>query len=518
MPAKSALDPAAIVSDLRRYIEETEFTPVITSTGRIISAGDGVIVVDGLSEAKLGEIVKLPGSVFGLVLNLQDRQVSVVVLGEYSHLQVGQTVESTGRVLSVTASYSLLGRVVDPLMRPVDGLGPILADKKNQDMPVERIAPGVIERQDVHTPLQTGLKLIDALIPVGRGQRELIIGDRGIGKTAIALDAIINQSRLNKNLGPDEKRVISVYVAIGQKQSKVAQVMALLAAQDALSDTVIVEASAADSASLQYLAPFAATAVAEYFMQQGEDVLIVYDDLSKHAWAYRQLSLLLRRPSGREAYPGDIFYLHSRLLERAARMSDQLGGGSITALPIIETQAGDISAYIPTNVISITDGQIYLDPDLFYGGVRPAVSVGLSVSRVGGDAQIKAVKQVAGKLKLDLAQYRELAAFAQFGSDLDDATKKRLDRGKAITQLLKQNQYQPLPVEQQVASIWLGMQGYLDDVPVEKIPEFEETFLDRLSKLSPQTLSAIRTQKVLDEKLEKELAKQAEAVKQLMVS
>lgn len=510
------MDAKSIAAQLEKLVAEKEFTPVLKSTGHIVSAGDGIAVISGLSQAMLGEIIRLPDGVFGLVLNLKDQTVDVIVMGDHAHLQVGDEVEATGKILSVTASYHLLGRVIDPLVRPVDGLGPVSADAKDREMPVEKIAPGVIRRQDVRTPLQTGIKLIDALLPIGRGQRELIIGDRGTGKTAIALDAIINQSRINKHLKEGEKRVISIYVAVGQKQSKVAQVMAQLSQVDALSDTIIVSASASDSASLQYLAPFAATAIAEYFMDQGEDVLIVYDDLSKHAWAYRQLSLLLRRPSGREAYPGDIFYLHSRLLERAARMHDSQGGGSITALPIIETQAGDISAYIPTNVISITDGQIFLDPDLFYAGTRPAVSVGLSVSRVGGDAQTKAMKQVAGKLKLDLAQFRELAAFAQFGSDLDDATKKRLDRGRAITQLLRQPQYHPLSIEEQVASIWLGMKGYLDDVALSQVASFEQIFLDRLMKLESKTMDEIRSKKVLTEEIETVLATHAEAARKLV--
>lgn len=512
----SVFDSKSIATELGRLIDEKQFSPSLKSTGSIISAGDGIAVISGLSQAQMGEIIQLPGGVSGLVLNLKDNEVNVVVMGDYTHLNVGDEAVSTGQILSVNASYNLLGRVVDSLARPLDGLGPIKSDKKDQLMPMEKIAPGVIRRQDVRTPLQTGVKLIDALLPIGRGQRELIIGDRGTGKTAIALDAIVNQARINRDLAPGEKRVLSIYVAIGQKQSKVAQVMAQLRDLDALSDTIIVSASASDSASLQYLAPFAATAMGEFFMDHGEDVLIVYDDLSKHAWAYRQLSLLLRRPSGREAYPGDIFYLHSRLLERSARMKDSLGGGSMTALPIIETQAGDISAYIPTNVISITDGQIFLDPDLFYAGTRPAVSVGLSVSRVGGDAQTKAMKQVAGKLKLDLAQFRELAAFAQFGSDLDEATKKRLDRGRAITASLRQPQYQPLPLTHQVAAIWLGMKGYLDTVPLDQIASLEQLFLDRLVKLAPKTLAEIRSKKVLTEDIEKVLAEHAESALKLV--
>ena len=501
MKIKSQLDPAEIAKQIENQLLNSGHEPVWKNKGEIVSAGDGVAIVSGLSDAKQGELVKLAKGSLGMVLSLGETQVNLVILGKYEHLKTGDKVEGTGEVLSVSASEDLVGRVVDPLLNPIDGKGQIKG-KQRKLMPVERMAPGVIDRQDVRTPLQTGLKIIDALLPIGRGQRELIIGDRGIGKTAIAVDAIINQAKLNRNLGKGEKRVVCIYVAIGQKQAKVAQVMGRLMEEGAMDDTILVSAGASDGAALQYLAPFTATAVAEYFMHQGEDVLIVYDDLSKHAWAYRELSLLLRRPSGREAYPGDIFYLHSRLLERSARMSDRLGGGSITALPIIETQAGDISAYIPTNVISITDGQIYLEPDLYYAGIRPAVSVGLSVSRVGGDAQIKAMKQVAGKLKLDLAQYRELAAFAQFGSDLDESTQKRLTRGKAITEVLKQGQYNPLSVEEQVATIWLGMKGYLDEVKLGDIPEAVEQFLKKLRKNKKHPLENIRKEKVISPETE----------------
>ena len=512
MPNKPSLDTTQIFSALKAQIESVHLTPQSVNTGRVTSAGDGIAVVSGLSAGLLGEILELPDHVPGLILNLKENEVNIIVLGRFDHLREGDVVKSTGQVLSVPASVNLIGRVVNPLLVPLDGRGDIAAHSADKSMPVDRIAPGVIDRQDVRTPLQTGIKVVDALVPIGRGQRELIIGDRGTGKSALAVDAIINQSHINQHLATGEKRVLCIYVAIGQKQSKVAHVVSRLAEADAQSDTIVISASASDPASLQYLAPFTATAVAEFFMARGEDVLIVYDDLSKHAWAYRELSLLLRRPSGREAYPGDIFYLHSRLLERAARMHDRLGGGSITALPIIETQAGDISAYIPTNVISITDGQIYLDPDLFYAGTRPAVSVGLSVSRVGGDAQIKAMKQVAGTLKLDLAQYRELAAFAQFGSDLDEATQKRLNRGRAITRLLKQDQYQPSPVENQVASLWLGNHGYLDDLPLEKIPDFEAAFLLRLEK-NTRALTAIKQTQLISPDTESHLTRVADQVR-----
>ncbi len=493
-------DAADIAASIKKEIAHTP-NIALSSVGHVLTVGDGVVAVSGLSQAMVGERVNFANGLDGVVFNLKPDHVDIISLGNSDHLRPGDEVKTTGEILSVSASDELLGRTVDGLLVPIDGL--VTKIKKVHKVPVEKIAPGVIRRQDVRTPLQTGVKVIDALVPIGRGQRELIIGDRGTGKTALALDAIINQSRLNKNLGPDQKRVISIYVAIGQKQAKIAQVVGELQQANALTETVIVAASASDSASMQYLAPFAATSLAEYFMDQGEDVLIVYDDLTKHAWAYRQLSLLLRRPSGREAYPGDIFYVHSRLLERAARMHDDLGGGSITALPVIETQAADISAYIPTNVISITDGQIFLDPDVFNAGIRPAISVGLSVSRVGGDAQIKAMKQVAGKMKLDLAQYRELAAFAQFGSDVDDDTKKRLDRGRALTQLLTQPQFQPLAVEHQVAQIWLGMKGYLDDIHIDQISTAVESFVTLLSEHDAKVLEQIKVEKVVSPESEK---------------
>jgi F-type H+-transporting ATPase subunit alpha len=464
----------------------------------------------------MGEIILLPKNVPGVVFNLKENQVDIVSMGEVSHVQTGDKVDATGQILSVNCSTQLLGRVTDALLNPVDGGAPLKADPDAKLMPVEKIAPGVIKRQDVRTPMQTGIKVIDALVPVGRGQRELIIGDRGTGKTALAVDAMINQHNLNQRLQKGEKRVISIYVAVGQKASKIAQVVAKLTETGALASSIVVTASASDTASLQYLAPFTACALGEYFMDRGEDVLIIYDDLTKHAWAYRQLSLLLRRPSGREAYPGDIFYLHSRLLERAARMRDSLGGGSITALPVIETQANDISAYIPTNVISITDGQIFLDPDQFNAGNRPAISVGLSVSRVGGDAQTKAMKSVAGKLKLDLAQYRELAAFAQFGSDsLDADTKLRLERGKAMTELLKQPQYAPLSLEEQVAQIWLGKEGFLDGVPIDKLHAFSDSFLTQLRANKTNPLEGIRTAKIVAPEVEAVMKSVASEVKRM---
>ncbi len=508
----SMIDAVQIAAEIQKKIEQINFSGKATASGKVVSAGDGVAVTSGLAEGKMGELVQFSGNNYGMILNLKSDEVSVVIFGDYTKIKEGDEVRLTGQVMEVKAGYGLLGRILDPLMRPIDGKGDIKTNKEDRQMPIENVAAGVIKRQDVRTPMQTGIKIIDALLPIGRGQRELIIGDRGVGKTAIALDAIINQSRINKDLQSGEKRVLCIYVAIGQKQAKVAQVVAKLEEEGALDDTIVVSASASDSASLQYLAPFSATAAAEYFMDAGEDVLIVYDDLTKHAWAYRELSLLLRRPSGREAYPGDIFYLHSRLLERSARMADRLGGGSITALPIIETQAGDISAYIPTNVISITDGQIFLEPDIFYSGVRPAVSVGLSVSRVGGDAQLKAMKQVAGKLKLDLAQYRELAAFAQFGSDLDESTKKRLERGKILTELLKQPQYSPLPVEEQVAQLWAASNGYMDNMELSRIVEFAEEFVEALKKDKSRPLPVIRQEKLISKESEARLKKVADSL------
>jgi F-type H+-transporting ATPase subunit alpha len=469
---------------LKQQIAGFEQEMTVTNVGRVVEVGDGIAQVYGLSNVMSSELVEFTKTgVLGLAFNLEEDSVGIIIMGEYTEIEEGDEVRSTGRIASVPVGDALVGRVVNALGQPVDGKGPISTDKTR---PIERIAPGVVLRQDVDQPLQTGLKSIDSMIPIGRGQRELIIGDRQTGKTAIALDAIINQ----KGQG-----VICIYVAIGQKQAQVAQAVRLLEEHGAMEHTIVVMASAADPASLQYIAPFAGCAMGEEFMETGRAALIVYDDLSKHAWAYRQVSLLMRRPPGREAYPGDVFYLHSRLLERAARMNDSLGGGSLTALPIIETQAGDVSAYIPTNVISITDGQIFLEADLFYAGVRPAVNAGISVSRVGGAAQIRAMNKVAGRLRLDMASFRSLAAFAQFGSDLDPATKAQLDRGQRLTEILKQPQYQPLPVQEQVASIWMATNGYLENVPVEEVREFEAAYLDYMRTAGASVLQRIATEK-----------------------
>src|SRR5687767_11511739 len=436
----------------------------VNETGSVIQVGDGIAKVYGLDGAMAGEMLEFPGGLYGIALNLEEDNVGAVLMGDDVGIKEGDSVKRTGRIAEIPVGEALVGRVVNAIGQPIDGKGPI---KSQHSSRIEVVAPGVITRQSVREPLQTGIKAIDAMIPIGRGQRELIIGDRQTGKTAIAVDTIINQ----RGLG-----VFCIYVAVGQKRSTVARVVKTLEEHHAMDYSMVVSATASDAAPMQFLAPFAGAAIGEYFRDHGKHALIVYDDLSKHAVAYRQLSLLLRRPPGREAYPGDVFYLHSRLLERAAKLSDALGGGSLTALPIIETQAGDVPAYIPTNVISITDGQIYLESDLFFAGQRPAVNVGISVSRVGGNAQVKAMRQVAGKLRLDLAQYRELAAFAQFASDLDKATRDQLTRGRALTEVLKQPQFQPLPVEKQVAIIWAATNGHLDDVPPEKIGEFETGF------------------------------------------
>lgn len=469
--------------------------------GVVVSVGDGVIQVSGLPRTMAGELVRVEtssGSAAGLVLNLERELLGVVLLAKTNDVKVGDRVLGEGRVMDVPVGAELLGRVIDPLGRPLDGQAAPATTERGQ---VEKIASGVIARQAVNVPLQTGLTVVDAITPIGRGQRQLIIGDRGTGKTAIAIDAIINQSRLNRDL-PEEQRVISIYVAIGQKQAKVARLAAQLAEMESMGETIIVSASASDPAPLNFLAPYAGVAMAEFFMARGRDVLIIYDDLSKHAWAYRELSLLLRRPPGREAYPGDIFYLHSRLLERAARVTSEFGGGSITALPIIETQAGDVSAYIPTNVISITDGQIYLESDLFNAGFRPAMNIGLSVSRVGGDAQLKAMKKVAGKLRLDLAQYRELASFAQFSSDLDAATKAQIDRGVRLMELLKQPQYQPLPVWQQVVRLSAATNGHLDAIPEDQIAAVADKIVSRVSAELPEYVTAVMVQGQVDDDLE----------------
>ena len=482
---------SSILQELEAKISGLKTGTTKTNVGIVREVGDGVAKIEGLSDVMLNEMLEFPGGVYGLALNLEENEVGAVLLGDDKGVSEGSEVKTTGRLLSVPVGKGLLGRVVNTLGQPVDGKGPIEATAQ---YPVEKIAPGVIKRQSVNQPVQTGIMAIDAMIPIGRGQRELIIGDRATGKTTIAIDAIINQGRINKaNEGkPGFRPLYSIYVAVGQKQSNVARNIAILEETGAMQYTIIVVAAASDMASMQYLAPFAGAAMGEWFMDNGMDALIVYDDLSKQAVAYRQVSLLLKRPSGREAYPGDVFYLHSRLLERSARVNEQSGGGSVTALPIIETQAGDVSAYIPTNVISITDGQIYLETDLFYQGIRPAVSVGLSVSRVGSSAQVKAMKQVAGKIKGMLAQYRELAAFAQFGSDLDAATKALLDRGQRIVELFKQQQYNPLPVEIQVATLWAVMNNYFDDVAVDKVKDFQLKFTEFLSTRKESVLQGLR--------------------------
>ena len=488
---------AILAQELERYEAKLE----TKSVGSVLSVGDGIARVWGLEDAMAGELIKFPGDIMGMVLNLEEDNVGVVLFGSDKNIKEGDRVESTGRIASVPVGPAMIGRVVNAIGQPVDGKGPIGADKYRN---IEFKAPGVIQRQPVTQPLQTGIKAIDAMIPIGRGQRELIIGDRQTGKTTIALDTIINQ----KGTG-----VICVYVAIGQKESTVANVVGTLEKYGAMEYTIVVTASASESAPLQYIAPYAGVAMGEEFTYNGGHVLCVYDDLSKHANAYRQLALLLRRPPGREAFPGDVFYLHSRLLERACKLSDELGGGSLTALPFIETQAGDVSAYIPTNVISITDGQIFLEGDLFFSGVRPAINVGISVSRVGGNAQIKAMRQVAGRLRLDLAQYRALAAFAQFGSDLDKATQAQLTRGERMVELLKQGQFVPMAVEQQVISIWAGANGYLDDVPVLAVRKFETEWLGFVDKNYGEVAHNIRTAKVISPDDEKRLHEAAKAFK-----
>jgi F-type H+-transporting ATPase subunit alpha len=467
----------------------------VAEVGSIISIGDGIARVHGIENAMAGEMLEFPHGVYGIALNLEEESVGVVLLGEFREIKEGDTVKRTGRIISVPVGDEMLGRVVNALGQPIDGKGPI---GSKQFAPIERIAPGVVDRQSVKEPLQTGLKAIDAMVPIGRGQRELIIGDRQTGKTAVAIDAILNQ----KNTG-----VICIYNAIGQKQSTVAQVVRTLEEADAMRYTIVVAASAADPAPLLYISPYSACTFGEYFRDSGRHALVVYDDLSKHAQAYREISLLLRRPPGREAYPGDVFYLHSRLLERAAKLKTDLGGGSLTALPIIETQAGDLSAYIPTNVISITDGQIFLESDLFHQGVRPAINVGNSVSRVGGSAQIRAMRQVAGTLRLDLAQYRELAAFAQFGSDLDKSTQAQLTRGARLVEILKQPQYEPQPVERQVAIIFAGTNGYLDNIAVGELRAFETELYKFIETRHPGVFTGIVEKKALDDQLKAALDK-----------
>jgi F-type H+-transporting ATPase subunit alpha len=474
---------------LREQIQNYDSEVHVDEVGTIISLGDGIARIHGLEKVMAGELIEFPHGVAGLAMNLDESEVGAVLLCDYTELKEGDQVKRSGKIMSVGVGQSLVGRVVNALGHPIDDKGPI---ENTEDYPVERLAPGVVDRQPVREPMATGLKAIDSMIPIGRGQRELIIGDRQTGKTAVALDTIINNAKNN---------LICVYCAIGQKRSSVAQVVKTLEEYGAMDYTIVVAATASEPAPMQYIAPYAATAIGEYFRDNGKHALIIYDDLSKHATAYREISLLLRRPPGREAYPGDVFYLHSRLLERSSKLSDAKGGGSLTALPIIETQAGDVSAYIPTNVISITDGQIYLETDLFNSGIRPAVNVGLSVSRVGGAAQIKAMRQVAGTLKLDLAQYRELAAFSQFGSDLDKVTQNQLNRGVRLTELLKQPQFSPLPTEKQVVIIFAGTNGYLDDLKVEDIHGFEEGLYKYLDSGQSQLLKDIIEKKTLDDEL-----------------
>jgi F-type H+-transporting ATPase subunit alpha len=479
---------------LKKHIGETAGSVDLAEVGQVISVGDGIATIYGLENVQAGEMVEFPGGMKGMALNLETDAVGVVIFGNDRDVKEGDIVKRTGAIVDVPVGEELLGRVVDPLGNPIDGKGPIKSKHRSR---VEVKAPGIVYRKSVHEPVQTGIKSIDALIPIGRGQRELIIGDRQTGKTAIAIDTILNQKLVNDS-GDEKKKLYCVYVAIGQKRSTVAQVVKKLEETGALKYTIIVAATASDPAPLQYLAPYAGCAMGEYFRDNGKHAVIVYDDLSKQAVAYRQMSLLLRRPPGREAYPGDVFYVHSRLLERAAKMSDDKGAGSLTALPVIETQAGDVSAYIPTNVISITDGQIFLETELFYKGVRPAVNVGLSVSRVGSAAQVKAMKQVAGSIKLELAQYREMEAFAQFGSDLDAATQKLLGRGQRLTELLKQPQYAPLQMEEQVCVIYAGVKGHLDDLPVAKVRAFEDELL-RALRSSKTLLETIRKEEKLSE-------------------
>ncbi len=476
------------------------------NVGTVREIGDGVAKIDGLADVMLNEMIDFGGGVVGLALNLEETEVGAIILGDYTTVKEGQEVRTTGKLLQVPVGKGLLGRVVNALGQPLDGKGPVQSDLA---YPVEKIAPGIIKRKSVSQPVQTGIMAVDAMIPIGRGQRELIIGDRSTGKSTIGIDTIISQARLNKAAedagDKDYRPLYCIYVAVGQKQSNVARVVSVLEEKGALPYTIVVSATASDSATNQYLAPFAGASMGEWFMDNGMDALIVYDDLSKHAVAFRQVSLVLKRPSGREAYPGDVFYLHSRLLERSARLNEKNGNGSLTALPIIETQAGDVSAYIPTNVISITDGQIYLETDLFYQGIRPAISVGLSVSRVGSAAQVKAMKQVAGRIKLELAQFRELAAFAQFGSDLDARTQAQLERGKRIVEVFKQPQYNPIPVEVQVATLWSVQNGFVDDVPVDKIKDFQAKLTEFLTSRKQELMDRIAKEKTLSDALTADL-------------
>jgi len=521
-----------IIESLKKQIEGFKAETKTEKIGRVIEVGDGIARISGISDCMASEMLEFVadscgsnapadakalagkdkrGSIFGVALNLEEDQVGAMILGEYESIKEGDTVKTTGKILSVPVGEEMIGRVINPLGTAIDGKGPIVSHGARHSAkyyPIEKIAPGVINREGVKQPLQTGIKAIDSVIPIGRGQRELIIGDRQTWKTAVAIDTIINQKPAHNSSNSEAGRgVICIYVAVGQKESKVARIVAELEKNGAMKHTIVVVAGASDPAALSFIAPYAGCAIGEYFMDQGRDVLVVYDDLSKHAWAYRQVSLLLKRPPGREAYPGDIFYLHSRLLERSAKLSKDFGGGSLTALPIIETQAGDVSAYIPTNVISITDGQIYLESDLFYKGIRPALNVGLSVSRVGSAAQTKAMKKVAGKLRLDLAQFRELEAFAQFGSDLDEATRKQIERGQRTVEVLKQDQYEPMPVENQVAILFALTNGYLDDIAVSDIQKWEKEFHKYMKDMKSDVLRLIKEKKELTEEVENKLKK-----------
>ncbi len=496
-----------ILEALKQQIQSFKTETRATQVGTVIEVGDGIARMTGLGQVMASEMLEFPSfegnPTYGVALNLEEGIVGAMILGEYEHITEGATVKATGRLLSIPVGHELLGRVVNPLGLPIDGKGEI---KSKTFYPIEKNAPGVIEREPVTVPLETGIKAIDSMIPIGRGQRQLIIGDRQLGKTAIAIDAILNQKG---------KGVRCIYVAIGQKESKIAKIVHRLEEEGAMDYTVVVVSGASDSAAISYTAPYAGCAIVEYFMDQGEDALVIYDDLSKHAWAYRQIALLLRRPPGREAYPGDIFYLHSRLLERAARLSKEAGGGSLTALPIIETQAGDVSAYIPTNVISITDGQIYLETDLFYRGIRPAISVGLSVSRVGGAAQRKAIKKVAGRLRLDLAQFRELEAFAQFASELDAGTRQQLERGRRLVEILKQPQYSPMSMSHQVAVMFAAVNGYVDDVPIEKVRDWEDRLHRYLDTARKELLELIQSTGEITKDVEKNLKEAIEEFKKL---
>lgn len=505
----------ALLQTLEAEISGLKTVPQKINVGNVREIGDGVAKIDGLTRVKLNEMIDFGHGITGLALNLEENEVGAIILGDYSQIKEGDEVRATGKLLQVPVGKGLLGRVINTLGEPIDGKGPIPSELA---YPVEKVAPGIIRRQSVSQPVQTGIMAIDAMIPIGRGQRELIIGDRSTGKTTICIDTMINQARLNKAAeeakNQDYRPLYCIYVAIGQKQSTVAQVVNILEQSGAMPYVIIVSSSAADSATDQYLAPYAGTAIGEWFMDNDMDALIIFDDLSKHAVAYRQVSLVLKRPSGREAYPGDVFYLHSRLLERAARVGKKYGNGSLTALPIIETQAGDVSAYIPTNVISITDGQIYLETDLFYQGMRPAISVGLSVSRVGSAAQAKAMKQVAGRLKGELAQFRELAAFAQFGSELDAKTQAQIDRGKRIMEVFKQHQYNPIPLEIQVAVLWNVQNGYVDNVPLDRIKDYQEKFTEFLTTRKTELLAKIAKERALNDGLIAELKTASEEFKE----